>query len=95
LNEIRRLHRETLTTLETAIAAFASGDRALAQQALDRKDEVHALERELYRTHLGRLQQGYKESQETSTIHLDLLSDLERINFHASQIGAAVLSLPK
>ena len=95
LNDIRGLHREALKTLEIAIAAFAAGDRALAGQALARKDEVHARERELYKKHLGRLQQGLKESQETSTIHLDLLSDLERINFHASQIGAAVLSLPK
>jgi phosphate:Na+ symporter len=95
LQEIRGLHRETLKTLEIAIAAFASGDRALAGQALARKDEVHTMERALYKTHLERLSQGYKESQETSTIHLDVLSDLERINFHASQIGAAVLSLPK
>ncbi len=93
--DIRRLHRETVRTLEIAIDAFASGDRALAAQALARKDEVHALERELYKQHLDRLSQGYRESRETSTIHLDLLSDLERINFHASQVGAAVLALPK
>lgn len=95
LQDIRGLHRETLRTLEIAVAAFASGDRSLAGQALARKDEVHAMERELYKAHLERLSQGYRESQETSAIHLDLLSDLERINFHASQIGAAVLSLPK
>ena len=94
LQDLRQLHGETLKTLEIAIGAFASGDRALASQALARKDEIHALERELYKKHLGRLQMGYKESQETSTIHLDLLSDLERINFHASQVGAAVLQLP-
>lgn len=95
LQDIRDLHRETVKTLETAIAALAAGDRTLAAQALARKDEVHAMERGLYKKHLDRLAQGYKESQETSAIHLDLLSDLERINFHASQIGAAVLSLPK
>lgn len=95
VGDLRELHREVLRTLEIAIAAFAAGDRMLAGQALARKDEVHARERELYKKHLARLQLGLKESQETSTIHLDLLSDLERINFHASQIGAAVLSLPK
>ena len=49
------------------------------------------MERELYKKHLERLQKGLKESRETSTIHLDLLSDFERINFNASQMGASIL----
>lgn len=95
LREIKHLHRETLTTLEMAIGALASGDIELAQKAHNRKDQVLALEKELYKKHLERLQMGYKESRETSTMHLDLLSDFERINFHASQIGAALLGRAK
>lgn len=95
LNEIRSLHKETLTTLEMAIGALASGDMELAKKAQNRKDQVLLLEKELYKKHLGRLQMGYKESRETSTMHLDLLSDFERINFHASQIGAALLGRTK
>lgn len=33
-----------------------------------------------------------KESLETSTIHLDVLADLERINYHASDIAFSLLS---
>ncbi len=95
LMEIKSLYRETLTTLEIAIGALASGDMELAKKAQSRKDQVLLLEKELYKKHLGRLQMGYKESRETSTIHLDLLSDFERINFHASQIGAALLGRTK
>ncbi|MDQ7798808.1 MAG: Na/Pi cotransporter family protein [Candidatus Edwardsbacteria bacterium] len=95
LAEIRSLYRETLATLDLAIGALASGDLELARNAHNRKDQVLALEKELYKKHLGRLQAGFKESRETSTMHLDLLSDFERINFHASQIGAALLGRAK
>jgi len=95
LKEIKLLHRETLNTLEMAIGALASGDLALAQKAHNRKDQVLSLEKELYKKHLERLQMGFKESRETSTMHLDLLSDFERINFHASQIGAALMGRAK
>jgi len=43
--------------------------------------------------HIERLQRGFKESLETSTIHLDILSDLERINFHATEIAEAVIGI--
>jgi phosphate:Na+ symporter len=95
LKEIELLYRETLATLELSIGALASGNLELAQKAHERKDKVLALEKELYKKHLERLQMGFKESRETSTMHLDLLSDFERINFHASQIGAALLGRMK
>jgi phosphate:Na+ symporter len=95
LGEIKSLYRETLATLDLAVGALASGDPELARKAHNRKDQVLALEKELYKKHLGRLQAGFKESRETSTMHLDLLSDFERINFHASQIGAALLGRAK
>lgn len=41
--------------------------------------------------HLDRLKRGLKKSLETSTIHLDLISDLERINFHASVIVEGIV----
>jgi phosphate:Na+ symporter len=91
IKDLREMHQLTMSTLQAAIGAFAANDERLARQAMERKDLVYNRERELYRTHLDRLQKGLKETQETSTIHLDLLGDFERINFNASQIGAAVL----
>lgn len=95
LKDIEQLHRETLRTMDLAIGALASGDLDLAGQAQARKDQVLRLEKELYKKHLERLQMGLKESRETSSLHLDLLGDFERINFHASQIGAVLLGRSK
>lgn len=91
LNDLREIHRQTMVTLDLAIGAFAANDAGLARRALERKEQVYLMERELYKKHLERLQKGLKESRETSTIHLDLLSDFERINFNASQMGASIL----
>jgi len=38
------------------------------------------MERELVQAHLDRLRKGFRESIETSHIHLDLIGNLARIN---------------
>jgi Na+/phosphate symporter len=52
---------------------------------------MNILERELHKEHLAILQ-GRKEAvTETSTVYLDVISDLKRINSYASGIAYAVL----
>ena len=41
--------------------------------------------------HIARLHAGLPESIETSSIHLDALNDLKRINSHATNIAYVVL----
>jgi len=47
--------------------------------------------RELKQAHINRLHVGYKESIETSSIHLDVLTNLERINSHITQMAYPLL----
>ncbi len=89
--QIEKLHRFCLTTLRTAIDALATRDKRLADEAALRKDLGYKMAKELNELHLDRLRRGLKESLETSTIHLDLVSDLERINFHAAVIAEGLL----
>ncbi|MEW6685586.1 MAG: Na/Pi cotransporter family protein [Candidatus Edwardsbacteria bacterium] len=89
--EIKRLHQETILSFEIAISAIANNDYQLASEVIRRKEEILNLKRQLHDAHLHRLQQGLKESLETSTVHLDLLSDLERINFLTAEICEAML----
>jgi phosphate:Na+ symporter len=74
-----------------AIDSLASMDRKLAREVVERKSEMNILERELHKEHLAILQ-GRKEAvAETSTVYLDVISDLKRINSYASGIAYAVL----
>lgn len=81
--QIEHYHQFVLTTLRMAIDALATRDRKLAKEITQRKELGYKKAKELNEQHLDRLKRGLKESLETSTIHVDLISDLERINFHA------------
>ncbi len=89
--EIQAFHQEVLTTLQMAIDALATSNRSLAKQVVARRAEMNQLLKDLHNAHLLRLRKGLKETMETSTVHLDLISDLERANFHATNIGYAIL----
>jgi phosphate:Na+ symporter len=80
LEEIILFHKKVIENFDTAISAFAGNDRVLADQVLRNKEELGMMERELVQAHLDRLRKGFRESIETSHIHLDLIGNLARIN---------------
>lgn len=93
LEQIKEFHRFVLDTLRMAISSLATRDRRLAQDVFLRREAGLKMVKDFEIKHIERLQRGLKESLETSTIHLDILSDLERINFHATEIAEAVLGI--
>jgi len=91
LKEIVLLHKKVLQNLELAISAFASNDPALAQQVLEHKLEISQTERKFRQAHIQRLHEGYRESIDTSEIHLDVLTNLKRINSHITAVAYPIL----
>ena len=85
--EIEEFTEFSKETLGMAINALAKSDSALAMEVVKRGKQGRNLLSRYHDRHLDRLRKGIPESIETSTVHLDLISDLERINFHASNIG--------
>ncbi len=90
-DEISTFHNEVVTTLQMAIDAFAAWDKTLARKVIERRKRLALEQNRLHRAHIDRLHEGLKESLDTSTIHLDLIGDLNRINLHASKIAYAIL----
>ncbi len=80
MDEIILFHKRILENFDTAISAFASHDRDLADRVLRNKEELSIMERELVQAHLDRLRKGLRESIETSHVHLDIIGNLARIN---------------
>jgi phosphate:Na+ symporter len=89
--ELIEFHGMISKNLERAIAAFAAGDRALAQEVLDQRPLIRGRERELRESHLSRLRRGLAESPETSEIHLDVLTNLKRISSHTTALVFPIL----
>ncbi|MCK9417856.1 MAG: Na/Pi cotransporter family protein [Nitrospirae bacterium] len=80
LDEIVLFHKKVIENFDIAISAFGSNDLVLADQVLRNKEELGMMERELVQAHLDRLRKGFRESIETSHIHLDMIGNLARIN---------------
>lgn len=87
LKEIVDLHQMVGQNFETVATAFASQEPELAQRVIKCKGWVAQKERELRQAHIRRLHEGLRESIETSAIHLDVLTNLKRINSHITNIA--------
>ncbi|MEO0237836.1 MAG: Na/Pi cotransporter family protein [candidate division WOR-3 bacterium] len=87
IDEIKEFYNEVLKTYSLTLEAFTLYDKNLASQVLQRRESVLNKLSELQNKHLNRLKEGQKESIETSTLHLDILNDFERINFHLYKIA--------
>ncbi|MGQ9677913.1 MAG: Na/Pi cotransporter family protein [bacterium] len=91
LEEIKEFHHEVEQNFNLTLACLTTWDKNLARQLAHKRAWGVQRKRELHNRHLTRLSQGLKESLDTSTIHLDIIADLERANFHLSQIGVVIL----
>lgn len=91
LQELEGYFQKVLENFEIAVAAFASQDKELAEQLLRHKHHLNETERELRNRHFHRLHAGLIESIETSAIHLDVLTNLKRINSHLTAVAYPIL----
>lgn len=91
MKEVIALHQLIGQHLEMVITALTTRNAELAQQVIEAKTQVAHQERQLKQAHVKRLHEGLVESIETSAIHLDVLTNLKRINSHVTNIAYAVI----
>ena len=89
--EICDLHTRLVANLRLGMSVFLNGDLKSAQQLLAQKVLFRDMERAYADSHLTRLAGNTVESIETSSLHLDLISDLKRINSHICSIAYPIL----
>lgn len=85
--EIKELHSKVMENFVMSVTAFNTRDKDLAQKLLNRKPKIAEYVNDLKNAHLDRLRKGLKESLDTSSIHLDILSNLKRINSYTTNIA--------
>jgi phosphate:Na+ symporter len=91
MSEICDLHARLIANLRLGLSVFLNGDLKSAQELLAQKVLLRELERAYADSHLERLAGNTLESIETSSLHLDLISDLKRINSHIASIAYPIL----
>lgn len=91
LAELTGFHHRVAANLQMACNLFMSGDVKLARQLLQEKADLRAAEQLAAESHYQRIRDGRAESIETSSIHLDIIRDLKRINSHLTAVAYPIL----
>ncbi len=90
-SELSGLFNLTIENLRIAQTILVSRDFALAKQLVEVKVAVRHMEKQSSERHLARLRDGRLESLQTSSLHLDMLRDLKRINAHLVSVAYPIL----
>jgi phosphate:Na+ symporter len=89
--EIVHLHERLLANLRLAMSVFLDGHVRDAKRLLEEKAHFRDLEHEYAANHIARLRGNTAQSIETSSLHLDLISELKRINSHICGVAYPIL----
>lgn len=80
LGELEDLHVRLVSNLRLGLSVFLNHDLRCAEQLLAEKERFRDLERDYSHKHLDRLTGQTLHSIETSGLHLDLISNMKRLN---------------
>jgi phosphate:Na+ symporter len=89
--EICDLHKALMANLRLAFGVFVSGDVPMARKLLQEKSQFRDQELRAADSHLGRLRVQRVESIESSSLHLDVLNEMKRINSHLTSVCYPIL----
>ncbi|CAN7512345.1 Na/Pi cotransporter family protein [Pararhizobium sp. LjRoot255] len=89
--ELKTLFNLTIDNLRIAQTIFVTRDADLARHLMEVKVDVRHMEKRSSERHLERLRDGRADSLQTSSLHLDILRDLKRINAHIVSVAHPIL----
>ena len=92
INDITDVYEKALSNFKNSLIALDTADLDLANQVLECEKEVNYLEKLFRKSHMDRLSENAC-SLDSGVFYLDLLSNLERISDHASNIAQQVLQI--
>lgn len=93
--EISDLHHRVMDNMALAQNVFMTGDVKMAQRLFEEKAVLRNQEMVASESHFRRLSEGVAETIATSSLHLDILRDLRRINSYVSLIAYPILEEAK
>ncbi len=86
-SELKDLFLRVATDLSTLFVAIATSDHETARTIRSHRHSLSDYSQKLLIRHLNRLQASQAEALDTSSIHMDLINYLQRIEFHIYRIA--------
>ncbi|MEW5954901.1 MAG: Na/Pi cotransporter family protein [Bacillota bacterium] len=90
-DEISIMHQRVCDLMQMVNAVLVTNDDILARRALQLQPEIVKMERHLRILHIHRLRLGVQKSEESSSVHLDLINSFLRISEHVKNIAEELL----
>lgn len=91
--EIEKIYGRTYNNFKLALKSFAEMDFTLAVQVIKEHPKILRLEKQLRFSHFDRMHGGNARTISTSSIHLDLIEDILRIEMHSVNIAQCVMGI--
>ena len=88
--ELSEMHAKVMQIVEEALRMFATMDTSYQAEILTLENEIDTMERELQRSHIRRMAKG-KCTPQAGVIFTDLITGLERVGDHATNIAFSIL----
>jgi phosphate:Na+ symporter len=89
-DELSIMHQKVCELMTMSVAAFISNDAEMARHAIKLQPEITKMERHLRELHIHRLRIGTHDSEQTSSLHLDLINQFLRISEHVRNICSEI-----
>ena len=89
--ELTALFLTTQENMRIAQTIFMNRDETLARKLVEAKVDIRRMEHASAERHFLRLRDGQADSLQTSSLHLDMLRDLKRINAHVASVAYPIL----
>ena len=90
-DEIVFFHQAVLDNFRLAMQVFSTQNLELARQLVAQKETLQKNTHETSGSHFARIRSGLLESVRSSSLHLDIIRDLRRINSHTTSIAYMLL----
>ncbi|MGE5605048.1 MAG: Na/Pi cotransporter family protein [Bacteroidota bacterium] len=91
--EIEKIFNQTYNNFKLSLKSFAEMDPELAVTVIKEHPKILRLEKQLRYSHFDRMQCGNARTVATSSIHLDLIEDILRIDMHSVNIAQCVMGI--
>ena len=93
LTELTELYRRVRVNFDRALRAFETGEAAIATEVIKEHPWIQRQEKEYRYNHFERIQEGNPKTIASSSIHLDLIEALLRIDGHTINLAQGVLGI--
>lgn len=90
MKDVSEMFELTIDTVRKALDSLDSNDDQLAREVSEQENIIDKMERQFRKKHILRVKEGECSGQ-SGIVFVDILSNLERIGDHASNISDAVL----